>query len=114
MSDSDQEHERKAIELAERRATATAQIEAHLSEHDRRLERIGESVADTTASLRAVEREVGSLRAEFKQSLAITAARAQDAQALARKQVTSRELYVTAFGVVVALVSALAAGGVFG
>lgn len=114
MPDDDQDRERRAIDLAEKRARETARVEAHLAEHDRRLDRINAAIAENSGKLSGLSAEVSRLSGQFQQSVAVATARAQDAETLARKQVTSRELYITAFGVVVALVSALAAGGVFG
>jgi hypothetical protein len=114
MAETDQERERRAIEVAERRAREVAAIEAHLQTHDSQLSTIKDAVNHTAGELRGLAEQVKDLRAEFRQSLAIAADRAITAERTAQKQVTSRELYITAVGVTAAIVSALAAGGVFG
>lgn len=105
--------EQSAIEAAEGRARAMARIDSHLDQHDRQLAGITDSVGRSASELRAVRESVADLRNEFRQSLAIAADRAQTAKEIAQKQVTSRELYLTAVGVTTAIISALAAGGVF-
>lgn len=113
MPESEEQRERRAIEAAENRAKETARIEGHLAEHDRQLSAISATVNQTAGEQRAVSNQLNTLASKFEQSMAVTAARADDAAKAARKQVTSRELYITAIGVTASITVALAAAGAF-
>lgn len=100
---------RRAVEEARQ----LARIEGHLNQHDRQLDAITAQVGTNTGELRSLGRSIDRLRADFEASIAVAKARAEDAELAAKRQVTGRQLYLAAAGVVISLTSVLAAGGVF-
>jgi hypothetical protein len=101
------EEERRAIALAEKRAQDAAKVESHLAEHDRRLEAINGSINKTAGELHGLNRQVNDLSAEFRQSLAVAAARAGDAERAAKRQVSSREFFLGLAGLALLLTGLL-------
>lgn len=109
-----EQRERRLIAEAERRAREDAEVLSRLAAHDEQFKRQEEWTRQATAERAALKQQLADLAAAFSRSLTVAETRAEDAKKAAAKQVTTRELYLTAAGVTAAIISALAAGGVLG
>ena len=98
----------QALESAEdrafRRGQASARLKSAVDSHEQRLNAIN-------GSIDRLSREVSEMKAAFERSVAITAARAQDAKTAAEKQVSTRTFVLGLIGAVIAIGSLLAATG---
>jgi chromosome segregation ATPase len=112
--ESAEQRERRLVREAESRAREDAQVVARLDRHDEQMRSLRAELTAAGQERAALKQQLSDLNAAFQRSLTIAETRAKDAQDAARKQVTSRELYLTAAGVTAAIISALAAGGVLG
>jgi len=105
--------ERREREEAFQRGRETAMIEARLNGHDARLDAINGSIDRTGNELRSVGEKLSRLDDAFRQSVAVAAARADDAKKDAEKQVSTRTFILGLIGAVAAIGLLLVSAGHF-
>jgi chromosome segregation ATPase len=104
-----------AVEAAEERAyqrgQATAKLKAQVESHERRLSAVNGSIERNANEMHNLAGTVSKLGEDFRQSVAITADRAQAAREAAERQVSTRTFILGLIGAVVAIGGLLAATG---
>lgn len=104
-----------AVEEAEQRAFLRGQqsavMKTQIESHETRLNAINGSIERGTQVQRGLAQEIADLRVAFEQSIAIAAARAEDAKSAAEAQVSTRTFVFGLIGAVSAIAALLAGLG---
>lgn len=108
--ETEQNREKRAIELAEARGRRQQVVDGRLDEHDRRFERINGSIDRAARAQEATETRLAGVERKVDQVIAKLRTSEEVSSALAKAAVSRREFWMGVAAVVVVLVASLLQG----